>query len=204
MDTTTAGLVVAIAALIVLAVLLWRSRQRTAAAEASHSLGQLFSTTVQLAASDTGSAQDAVTEAARLRGDDSPGPPITAEAVRAARVLWVDDHPDNNLLETVALESLGKFVTTATSTRAALAYLERLDYALVITDVRRGDDPQAGDELIRTLRDRGDTTPVVVYTMDAATRRTPLMQQGADAVVDLPGALVHEVTTLLDHNPGPR
>lgn len=200
MDPTLAGLIFGLASLVVVAVLLWRSQSRGGKAKASWSFGELFTTTVELGPADTASAENAVEQAATQRGEtpDSSSEPIARTVTRLARVLWVDDLPDNNLFETVALENLGRFVTKTTSTEAALIYLEEMDFALVITDLGRGHDRHAGQEFVRLVRASGRTVPIVVYAVGAADKRTTLIATGADAVVDKPSELIREVDALLD------
>jgi len=198
MDATLAALIFGLAALAVGAVLLWRSQNRGGHAEASWSFGELFTTTVKLGPGDTASAENAVAQAAKQRGEtpEAAAESIARTATRLARVLWVDDLPDNNLYETVALENLGRFVTKATSTEAGLTYLEEMDFALVITDLGRGHDRHAGEEFIRLVRARGRKEPIVVYTVGAAGKRAALVAAGADAVVDRPSDLIREVDRL--------
>ncbi|MBO2450746.1 response regulator [Actinomadura barringtoniae] len=185
--------------LVVIAVLLWRSQSHGGGAEASISLGEIFTAAVKLEPQDASSADAAVRRAARERGEPEPRTQtvMTASTTKLARILWVDDYPDGNLYETVALEQLGKFVTKATSTAAALRYLDELDFALIITDVGRDGDHQAGKDLIRRVRSGGHTLPIVVYTVGAARRRAALLEAGADAVVHMPDELVHDVTSRL-------
>jgi CheY-like chemotaxis protein len=58
--------------------------------------------------------------------------------MRGARVLWVDDHPNEVLGERRILRSLGVEVMTATSTEEAVEVLRRDgDFDLLITDVQR-------------------------------------------------------------------
>jgi CheY-like chemotaxis protein len=200
MDTTLAALIFGLAALVVVAVLLWRSQNRGGQSEATVSFGELFTTTVKLGSADTASAENAVAHAAKQRGEtpETAAASIARTATRLARVLWVDDLPDNNLYETVALEKLGRFVTKATSTEAGLTYLEELDFALVITDLGRRHDRHAGEEFIRLVRASGRTEPIVVYTVGAADKRAALVAAGADAVVDRPSDLVREVEARID------
>jgi CheY-like chemotaxis protein len=183
------------AVVVVLAGLLWRSQSRGGGGEASFAFGELFKASIRLEPQNTQSAQNAVQRAADEKGEpsDSPLRSATTTTTRLARILWVDDLPDGNLYETIALERFGRFVTKATSTEAALRYLAEMDFALIITDVARGDDAQAGENLIRRVRGNGRSVPIMVYTMGAAAQRRHLLDVGADAVVDAPDELVDEV-----------
>jgi CheY-like chemotaxis protein len=137
----------------------------------------------------------------RVASDDRTPSPEARIGTKFARVLWVDDHPDNNLYETVALENLGKFVTKTTSTQAAMVYLSKLKFDLALTDLGRSGNPLAGLDFVRQARMAHPQLPLVVYTMDAARHRQDLVETGADAVVDRPDALVAAVET---HTPSMR
>jgi CheY-like chemotaxis protein len=85
------------------------------------------------------------------------------------RVLWVDDHPENNVAEAVALAKLQIEATAVRSTDEAFAQLdgaaargERFD--LVISDWNRpAEGPLAGLRMIEAMHARGHTQPVVYY-----------------------------------------
>jgi CheY-like chemotaxis protein len=197
MNTTVAALLFGIAVLIVVAILLWRAGDRGTGAKVSLSFGQLFEAQITLDQKNASSAENAVRKAADERGEVVTASPVRTTSTRLARLLWVDDNPDNNLYETVALEQLGRFITKTTSTEAAMRYLDELPISLIITDVGRGNDPRAGEELIRRIRAAGRTLPIVVYTLGAAAQRDQLRGLGADAVVDMPDELIREVNTRL-------
>jgi PleD family two-component response regulator len=72
--------------------------------------------------------------------------------IRLRRILWVDDKPDQNLYETLALEQLGLAITKATASRAAFSYLGAQSYRVVITDLGR-----PGDMRRHRLRARAQT-----------------------------------------------
>jgi CheY-like chemotaxis protein len=91
------------------------------------------------------------------------------------RVLWVDDHPQNNQSEIGALAKLQIDVQTVTSTSAAITALEEDPdgFDLVISDWGRPwDGPGAGLRLLSKLRRAGSTLPLVFYhgEFDGGTR----------------------------------
>jgi CheY-like chemotaxis protein len=91
------------------------------------------------------------------------------------RVLWVDDHPENNHYEIGALTKLQIDVLPATSTSAAVKALEDDPdgFDLVISDWGRPwDGPGAGLRLLSRLRRRGSALPLVFYhdEFDTAAR----------------------------------
>lgn len=83
-------------------------------------------------------------------------------------LLWVDDHPENNLRLLSEAEALGLRVRSATSTAEALPLLEDPALAAVITDLGRGEDqgwtPEAGLELARAARQRHPELPIGVWS----------------------------------------
>lgn len=78
-------------------------------------------------------------------------------------VLWVDDRPENNVLERQAFESLGLRFTLALNTDQALSLLENNTYAAIISDMGRKEGPREGYVLLDALRKRDDTTPFFIY-----------------------------------------
>jgi len=62
-----------------------------------------------------------------------------APAVQGARVLWVDDHPDNNMLEREVLKTIGIDVFLADD-KEALVLLPRIQPGLIISDITREKD----------------------------------------------------------------
>ena len=92
-------------------------------------------------------------------------------ALLVSRLLWVDDHPDNNIYEVLMLEKLGISITTSTSTEAAMTYLENSPFDLLITDLGRGRDKDAGIHLVQEMRNRGYGLPAIVYSLDRGIGR---------------------------------
>ena len=70
--------------------------------------------------------------------------PKTFKQIGGVSVLWVDDRPANNIYEQQALEALGIQFTVATSTANALSLLSHNKYDVVISDMGRPPDTQAG------------------------------------------------------------
>ena len=103
--------------------------------------------------------------------------PIAAGVPQLRRVLWIDDHPENNVYEIQALQRKNVAVDQVRSTADGLnAVLHAtIPYDVVITDIGRkenGEDrPQAGLEFIRRMRQQDAKTPVFVYASAAAVGR---------------------------------
>ena len=114
------------------------------------------------------------------------------------RVLWVDDHPENNRYEVAALAKLQIDVQTVTSTGAALNALEEAPegFDLVISDWGRPwDGPGAGMRLLSKVRSAGSTVPLVFYhgEFDSAARagrRQQALAAGAMGEAVYPAELI--------------
>jgi CheY-like chemotaxis protein len=109
---------------------------------------------------------------------------------KPAGVLWVDDHPEHNALQLDQLERRGIVVDTARSTREALQKLTGQRYQLIVSDMERVEGgkpvPNAGLELIRTVRTFDRDTPVVIYSAAPSERilDDTAAQIGADLVTN--------------------
>lgn len=143
---------------------------------------------------------DAVSKAAVKRRERSPVPsgPLrtdlqSLDRVRLRRLLWVDDNPDNNLYECVALLESGFVIATATTNRAAHRYLDETAFDLVITDIGRDARIDDGAALVREISAAHPGLPVIVYTGDAAIAQDDMTALGATAVLDEAEALIATV-----------
>jgi CheY-like chemotaxis protein len=93
------------------------------------------------------------------------------------RILWVDDHPENNAFEIAHIEGVGAEVTAVRSTREALDRL-RTDpsvYQVLVSDMGRQEGlrylADAGLRTVRHARGEGFTGPAVIYTSPSAVNR---------------------------------
>lgn len=119
-----------------------------------------------------------------------------ADAV--GRVLWVDDHPENNAPERSVLEGRKVAVYQVTTTEDALALLAMYDYDAVISDMNRNDKPLEGLRLVREMRARKDATPFYLYTVvPSAAQRKLLVDAGGQGIAVTSDALYAAITPLL-------
>lgn len=118
--------------------------------------------------------------------------------IDGARVLWVDDRPDNNRYERQSLEALGIDFSLSTSTADALAQLGHRHFDLVISDMGRPPDARAGYTLLDDLRRRGDETPFLIYAGSrSAEHVTEAQRHGAIGCTNSPSELIGLVTNVL-------
>ena len=117
-------------------------------------------------------------KAAESTGEDAGASPTTTRTTRKAvlhrlehatgylkggRILWVDDIPGDNRYLSEMFRELDMKVDQVTSTTEALSLLDRTSYDLVISDVHRDNDGQAGMKMLQNFRDRGIDLPVLIH-----------------------------------------
>jgi CheY-like chemotaxis protein len=124
------------------------------------------------------------------------------------RVLWVDDHPENNAAEVGALAKLQIEVAAVRSTGEALARLSETSahggFDLVISDWgRSAEGPLAGLRLLAAMRVRSHAQPIVFYhgtsgAMQRAALAASAGAAGAFGEAVLPDALMRLVLAALN------
>ncbi len=113
------------------------------------------------------------------------------------RVLWVDDHPENNAVEKGHLEGRKIAVYQVATSEEALALLSMYEYRAVISDMNRHGKPLAGLDLVREMRARGDATPFILYTIvPSAAQRSLLVEAGGQHAAVTPDELYSAVHPL--------
>jgi CheY-like chemotaxis protein len=137
-------------------------------------------------------------------------PPVLADAPDAVgRLLWVDDHPQNNIYEARFFENHRIAVHNVTGSADALRLLAMYHYDVVVSDMGRGEDRLAGLKLASQMRGRGDKTPLIIYTVRAdgaearRAQRELAAEAGAQGVVVTPQE-VRSVILKLFGNPAQR
>jgi len=116
--------------------------------------------------------------------------------IAGKRLLWIDDHPSNNFYERLALAQMGISVDIATSSREALASLQQLPADLILSDIARGTDLDAGVRFLSALRSSGIDTPIVFYV--AHVDRNLNTPKGAFAITDRPDEILHLALDVLE------
>jgi CheY-like chemotaxis protein len=103
---------------------------------------------------------DAAAEASKLV--KSLGPEREAKKPKKL-VLWVDDRPDNNIIERHSMAAYNIDFVLAQSTGQALAELRKKHFDAIISDMGRPPDSRAGYTLLEAIRGSGDQTPYFIY-----------------------------------------
>jgi CheY-like chemotaxis protein len=131
--------------------------------------------------------------------------PAATEA-RSTRndVLWVDDHPENNVYERKAFETLGITVSIALSTEQALKLIQSESFGAIISDMGRKEGPKEGYKLLDNLRKQKDKTPFFIYAgSNAQAHKREAAKHGAQGSTNDPNELLQMVTTTILGNYAP-
>lgn len=125
--------------------------------------------------------------------------PRIARHLAEASVLWVDDNPSNNTFERIALEALDIHTTNCTSTEDALEKLSLNKYQVIVSDMSRPPDLQAGYTLLEELKKRQITTDFIIYDVSfSPNQRTEARRNGAFGSTNNPQELFQLVTTAIE------
>jgi CheY-like chemotaxis protein len=114
-------------------------------------------------------AIDAAAETRNVRASGAQRTRVTrralrdAEALAGARILWIDDDQPSTTAERAALEALDVEVVTATDDAQARRRLSEGSYDLLISDIKRGTDKQAGVTFAQELRAKHHGLPIIFY-----------------------------------------
>lgn len=106
------------------------------------------------------------------------------------KIIWVDDHPENNISEIKAFETMGITIITSLNNEDALKKIKKQNYDLIISDYFSDDGFKKGLSLLKQIFDLGYNTPLIFYT-GRATRdiKTEAENNGAFGIVDTSGEL---------------
>ncbi|MCI0752149.1 response regulator [Teichococcus vastitatis] len=98
------------------------------------------------------------------------------------RILWVDDLPENNVIEASILRRQGIEVSAAGSSAEAHQKLAGGQWDLVISDIDREGRSDEGLRFLADLRRAGRTIPVIFYSSSYSTERYAGRLRQLDAI----------------------
>ncbi|WP_344290485.1 P-loop NTPase fold protein [Streptomyces synnematoformans] len=131
--------------------------------------------------------------------DRPPSPP----ALEGMRILWVDDHPENNTHLVRTMRGLGARVAVVRDREEAEREMAVGRFEVLISDITRGSDQSAGLDALRHWRTSGTYNGPAVFL---SSRITPERLEAATA---LRAPIFNNGDVLLNHvseiaaNPGP-
>lgn len=119
-----------------------------------------------------------------------------APLLQGARILWVDDSPENTLNERGLLSSLGVIIDPCETTDDALTLLKRIKYDLVISDMSRAGIPDAGTKFLSEMLEQ-HLYKLTIFYVDKLDkdRGTPAH---AFAITNRPDHLIHYILDALE------
>lgn len=118
------------------------------------------------------------------------------EVIKDARILWIDDVPENNINEWKMLLQLNAKIEIAKTTESALDMLKKNTYDLIISDMARNDEQDAGLKFLDKYRKDEKSVPVIFYIgiYDPKLGIPP----GAFGITNRPDELLHLVFDALE------
>lgn len=119
---------------------------------------------------------------------------LVRPVLRDARVLWVDDQPENNFYERLALTDLGVQIDITVSTEEAISFLEHKTYHAIISDMNRRGIPDEGLRMLRIVP--ASAPPMVFYTFDLT--KSLGVPPGAFGITNQPDELMHLLLDILE------
>jgi CheY-like chemotaxis protein len=96
---------------------------------------------------------------------------VNVKKLSEGKALWVDDNPQNNMYERRSLEALGIKFALSTSTEDATERLKKDEYDVVISDMGRGTNRQAGFDLLKEVK-KLSNTPFIIYSWGINAEKT--------------------------------
>ena len=89
-----------------------------------------------------------------------------ASRINGSLILWVDDHPDNDIYQRQALAELGvKFVLAGNTQEAMSAIRARIPKIdVIVSNFRRSGDLQAGYSLLAAVLKVPEPPPYIIYS----------------------------------------
>ncbi len=128
--------------------------------------------------------------------------PETSDRLLGKSILWVDDNPQNNELAVRAFKSLQLEVEQVLSTDEGLAALERRRFSLIISDMGRGTNMEAGNDLLKAVRNRDKAIPFFIFaSQDKPEFRAEAKRRGAQLSTNSVLELIDEAITVLSRSP---
>lgn len=110
-----------------------------------------------------------------------------------AKILWIDDTPENNTFERTLFEKAGANITVVVSSEKARRCLEYFSYDIILSDIRRDSDDKAGIHFLQTLCKHQNKIPIIFYVGKVINS----VPTGAFGITDSPDELVHLVLDAL-------
>ncbi len=114
-----------------------------------------------------------------------------SESNNKNEILWVDDHPENNVYERTILEHYGLQFSLALNTEKALNLMHNNKFSLVISDMGRKEGNNEGYVLLEKIREFDENIPLIIYAGSKAPEHIKKTKdKGGQGCTNDPGELV--------------
>ena len=113
--------------------------------------------------------------------------------ISGARILWIDDRPNNNTIEIGLLRSFGAVVDLALSNQDARERLRSAVYDVVLSDMTRDNGDEDGKDIVPDVKDAVLTPSLIFYV--GIERPTP---EGAFGLTIRLDELLHLILDALE------
>lgn len=120
--------------------------------------------------------------------------------IKRNKILWVDDYPINNESVVNLFEDKGIQFDIALTTKQGLELYKMEFYDLIITDMGRGNESDAGLSLLKELRLLHCQIPIIVYASRRAINRygDEALRLGAYRVTNGIGNIISIISDILE------
>jgi CheY-like chemotaxis protein len=127
------------------------------------------------------------------------------DVLRGARLLWVDDNPASNEPLVEMLHGFGVVVDSAISTDEALTLARRHRYDVIVSDIERDGNAEAGLEMRADMEANGTSRWTIFYVQQLRTATLAggkyehaMVPPGAFAITNRPDHLLHYIIDVLE------
>lgn len=119
--------------------------------------------------------------------------------VKHNRILWVDDYPSNNSAIMHLFEDKNIHFDIAITTQQGIERFKKQSYDIIITDMGRHYEQDAGITLIKELNKLNCKTPIIVYASFNAIKKygKKALEHGASRVLCNPFDVISEISDRL-------
>lgn len=127
------------------------------------------------------------------------GPYPPSSQPTSGTILWIDDRPEGNISEVGVLERRGWTVVQVRNGPGAARQLASRKFDVLVSDIDRDGNPNAGFEDLADLRERGYQVPAVFYTGRITPERRERAAGLQASVTNSPDELLDELYRLTMH-----
>lgn len=125
---------------------------------------------------------------------------VGKKRIKRNRILWVDDYPINNVSVISLFEDKNIQFDIALTTKQGLEFYKSELYDMIITDMGRGNESDAGLTLLKELNLLNCKIPIIVYASYRAIEKygKESMRLGAYAVISGIGNIISVISDVLE------